>query len=131
MMALIFWPGVTIRLEQLRWLLTEERSLNYHPAWIDDEVAAETARYCNEPLIDQTGGEDVWFSTTTGSPGTDFKRYRSTGLVDVHYWRNRLRLTFVHPAEQEIVYQLYSPATPLEPRANHLVPEALYGQLAI
>jgi hypothetical protein len=80
-------------------------------------VAAETARYCNEPLIGQTGGEDVWFWTTTGSPGTDFKRYRSTGLVDVRCWRNRLGLTFVHPAEQEIVYQLYSPAAPPQTRA--------------
>lgn len=98
--------------EQLRWLLTEERSLNYDPAWIDDEVAADTARYCNDPLIDQTGCEDIWFSSTTGTPGTDFKRYRSTGLLDIHYWRNLLGLTFVHPAEQEIVYQLYSPASP-------------------
>lgn len=98
--------------EQLRFLLTEPRSLNYDASWIDNEVARETALYCNEPLIDQTGGEDVYISTTSGTAGVDYKRYRSTGLLDTYFFLWRLGLTTTYPAEREVTYNTFNPASP-------------------
>lgn len=97
--------------EHLRYLLTEERSLNYNGAWIDNTIASETASYCNDPLIDTSGGEDVYVSTSAGVAGTSFKRYRSTGLLDTHYFRYKLGLTSTYPAEQEVTYNTYSPSS--------------------
>lgn len=98
--------------EHVRWLLTEPRGLNYNAAWIDNEAAAQTAAYCNDPLIDQTGGEDVYVSTNAGTAGTDFKRYRSTGLLDTYYFRKRLGLDAAYPAEREVAYNSYNPSSP-------------------
>ena len=98
--------------EHLRFLLTEERGLNYNSAWIDNAVAADTAAYCNDPLIDQSGGEDVYVSTNAGTAGTDFKRYRSTGLLDTYYWRWKLALDSTYPAEREATYNTYSSTAP-------------------
>lgn len=98
--------------EHLRYLLTDERGLNYSTAWINNEVAAETSNYCREPLIDQTGGEDLYVSTASGTAGTDFKRYRSTGILDTAFYRWVLGLTTTYPAEQEAAYNTYSDEAP-------------------
>lgn len=98
--------------EHLRYLLTDERGLNYSTAWINNEVAAETSNYCREPLIDQTGGEDLYVSTASGTAGTDFKRYRSTGILDTAFYRWVLGLTTTYPAEQEATYNTYSDEAP-------------------
>lgn len=101
--------------EHLRFLLTEPRSLNYNAAWIDDVAAGETLAYCQEPMIDQTGGEDVYVSTAAGTPGTDYKRYRSTGLLDRYYFRKVLGLTTQYSAEREVAYNTYNPANAVTP----------------
>lgn len=101
--------------EHVRFLLTEGRSLNYSTAWIDDTVAGETREYCNEPLIDQSGGEDVYISTASGTPGTTYKRYRSTGIRDKYYFRKLLGLTSQHSAEREATVTTYNPATAISP----------------
>jgi hypothetical protein len=98
--------------EHLRYLLTESRSLGYNSAWIDDVIAGATAEYCNEPLIDQSGGEDFYVSTGSGTPGVDFKRYRSTGLLDTYYFRKVLGLTSQYSAEREVTYNTFDPANP-------------------
>lgn len=98
--------------DHLRFLLTEGRSLNYNSAWIDDTVAGETADYCNQPLLDQSGSEDVYVSTAAGNAGTDFKRYRSTGLLDTYYFRKVLGLTAQYSAEREVTYNTFNPASP-------------------
>lgn len=98
--------------EHLRFLLTEPRSLNYNAAWIDDEAAAETLEYCNEPLVDASGSEDVYVSSAAGTAGTDFKRYRSTGLLDTYYFRKVLGLTTQYSAEREVTYNVFNPASP-------------------
>lgn len=94
--------------EQLRYILTDPRGLAYNASWINNAVAARTARLCNRPLIDQTGAEDVYFSNSLGTPGVDYKRYRSTGLLDTHYFRKVLGLTSTYPAERQLDYQTYS-----------------------
>lgn len=98
--------------DHLRFLLTEARSLNYNSAWIDDTVAGETADYCADPLLDQSGSEDVYVSTAAGTAGTDFKRYRSTGLLDTYYFRKVLGLTATYSAEKEVTYNTFNPASP-------------------
>ena len=98
--------------DHVRFILTEPRSLNYNSAWIDDVVAGETAEYCNEPMIDQSGSEDVYVSTAAGTAGTDFKRYRSTGLIDKYYFRRLLGLTTEYSAEREVTYNTFNPASP-------------------
>lgn len=105
--------------EHLRYLLTEERSLNYSSNWIDNTIAADTAAYCNEPMIDASGGEDVYVSTSAGTAGADFKRYRSTGLLDTYYFLWKLGLTGTYPAEREVTYNTYSAtAPPANPTAS-------------
>lgn len=101
--------------EHVRFLLTEPRSLGYNESWIDDVAAGETLEYCDEPLIDQTGGEDFYVSSAAGTPGTDFKRYRSTGIIDTHHFRKILGLTSQYPAEREVTYNTYNPASPPTP----------------
>lgn len=96
--------------EQLRFLLTDERGLKYNAAWIDDQVAGETLNYCDEPLIDQTGSEDIWISTASGVPGTDYKRYRSTGLLDKYHFRRILGISSDYGAEREAVVNTFDPA---------------------
>lgn len=100
---------------QLRYLLTETRSLNYNANWIDDVESGATSEYCAEPLLDASGGEDVYVSTSSGTPGTDFKFYRSTGLLDTYYFRKVLGLTSQYSAEREVTYNTYNPATGASP----------------
>ena len=122
LVSLVLWPKVGVfddtcftgtewsdnPVEHLRYLLTEERGLNYASGWIDNTVAADTAAYCNDPMIDTSGGEDVYVSTNAGTAGTDFKRYRSTGLYDTYYFLWKLGLTATYPAEREATYNTYS-----------------------
>lgn len=124
--AVILWPKIPTfdetcftgvewsdnPVEHVRFLLTDGRGLGYNGAWINNEVAAETAAYCNEPLIDQTGGEDVYLSTSSGAAGIDFKRYRSTGILDTRYYRWKLGLDSTYPAEREVDYNTYDPENP-------------------
>lgn len=98
--------------EQIRLLLTDPRGLNYNSAWINNTVAARTARICNKPLIDQTGAEDVYVATSAGTPGVDYKRYRSTGILDTQHFRKVLGLTSTYPAAREVAYNTYSAASP-------------------
>lgn len=105
--------------EILRFLLTEPRSLNFNSAWIDDTIAGASADYCREPLTDNSGGEDFYVSTSVGTAGTDFKRYRSTGLIDVQYWRHYLGLTSTYSAERETTYNTFAPTSaPADPTAS-------------
>lgn len=114
------WTGTTFGadawsdnpVDHTRFLLTEERSLKYDPAWMDNEACGETADYCNEPLKDDTGGEDVYISVNAGVPGTDYKRYRSTGLLDTYFFRKVLGLTSAYSAEREATVTTYNPASP-------------------
>jgi phage-related protein len=96
----------------VRYLLTEIRGLGYSTAWIDDEVSGQTSEECARPLIDQTGGEDVYVSTASGTPGTDYKRYRSTGILDTWYYRKLLGLTAEYSAEREVPYNTFNAANP-------------------
>lgn len=101
--------------DHLRYILTEVRGLNYNPAWIDDVVSGETANYCDDSLLDQSGGEDVYVSTASGTPGTDYKRYRSTGLLDKYYFRKKLGVTSQYSAEREVIYNTFAPGSLVTP----------------
>lgn len=96
----------------LRDLLTEPRSLNYNSAWIDDAVCGQTAEYCDAPLKDNSKGEQLYLSNTAGTGGTDFKRYRSTGLIDTFYFRFLLGLDSTHYVQRETTYNTFNPASP-------------------
>lgn len=77
--------------DHVRYLLTHERALQYPQEFINDEVAIETARYCDEPLFDNTGGEDLVVAQNSDTISDSFLngRFRSTGLIDPLYWRGR------------------------------------------
>lgn len=94
----------------VRFLLTETRALGYSAVWIDDVVSGQTSEECARPLIDQSGGEDVYISSAAGTPGVDFKRYRSTGILDTWYFRKLLGLSPEYGAEREVVYNVVNPA---------------------
>lgn len=113
--------------EHVRHLLTSERALNYPESWIDDETAAETARYCNEPLLDTSGCEEFWYDQNQGTAGTDWKRYRSTGILDWKFFRYLLYADARTPAGSKpasadrpqtvgALYQAYDPENPPDPR---------------
>ena len=95
-----------------RHLILEPRSLNYNPLWFDDAVAGESSNYCGEPLVDDTGCEDLYMTNTmSAGAGTDFKRYRSTSLIDRYTFRYLLGLDLLHPAVKQNTINSYNPAT--------------------
>ena len=98
--------------EIVRFLLTEARSLNYNSLWVDDASFGSVVDYCDEPMKDQTGGDDVYVSTQSGSAGTDFKRYRSTGILDTYHFRYLLGLDTDLPATRETTVTTYDAANP-------------------
>lgn len=98
--------------EHVRFLLTNERALNYPADWIDDEVAVETAKYCNEPLIDESGCEEFWYDQNNGTAGIDWKRYRSTGILDWQYYKWVLGEITSRPQTLGADYNAYDPENP-------------------
>lgn len=87
--------------EILRYILTSPRFLNYDESWIDTASFGAAVKYCDEPLIDETGANDLQFSTQSGLLGTDFKRYRTTGELDVYYFRHLLGIDSDLPSTRE------------------------------
>ena len=105
--------------EHVRFLLTNERALNYPADWIDDEVAVETAKYCNEPLIDESGCEEFWYDQNNGTAGIDWKRYRSTGILDWQYYKWVLGEITSRPQTLGAEYNAYDPENPpVDPPAS-------------
>ena len=98
--------------EHVRFLLTNERALNYPADWINDEVAVETAKYCNEPLIDESGCEEFWYDQNNGTAGTDWKRYRSTGILDWQHYKWVLGQSTSRPQTLGADYNAYDPEDP-------------------
>ncbi len=113
--------------EHVRHLLTSERGLKYPESWIDDETAAETARFCNEPLLDTSGCEEFYYDQNQGTAGTDWKRYRSTGILDWQFFRYLLYADARTPSGSKpstepqrpqtfgALYQAYDPEHPPDP----------------
>ncbi|MFZ9311637.1 MAG: hypothetical protein ACO24O_09065, partial [Arenimonas sp.] len=107
----------------LRFLLTDSRALNYDSDWIDDTVALETARYCDEPLLDDSGGEQLYLSDElNGAAGTTFKRYPSTGLLNTDFYRFLLGLTGTESQRQQAVYNYFNPTA----APSSITPETYY-----
>lgn len=105
--------------EHVRFLLTNERALNYPSDWIDDEVAVETAQYCNEPLIDESGCEEFWYDQNNGTAGVDWKRFRSTGILDWQYYKWVLGEVTSRPQTLGAEYNAYDPENPpVDPPAS-------------
>ena len=105
--------------EHVRFLLTNERALNYPSDWIDDEVAVETAQYCNEPLIDESGCEEFWYDQNNGTAGIDWKRFRSTGILDWQYYKWVLGEVTSRPQTLGAEYNAYDPENPpVDPPAS-------------
>jgi hypothetical protein len=101
--------------EHVRYLLTDPRALNYPTTWIDDEVSYQTAEYCNEPLQDDSGCEEFWYDQNQGTAGTDWKRYRSTGVLDSAYYKYQLTPTDANrPQKIAAEYNAYDPENPPE-----------------
>lgn len=98
--------------EILRYLITEVRSLNYNSSWIDTATFGAAVDYCDEPMVDDTGGDDVYVSSSAGTPGVDYKRYRSTGVIDTYHFRYLLGLDASLPATRETTVTTFNPATP-------------------
>lgn len=99
--------------EHVRYLLTEDRALNYEESWIDDMTSFETAEYCNESLRDDSGCEEFWYDQTQGTAGTDWKRYRSTGILDSAYYKYVLNpIDANRPQKLGAEYNAYDPLDP-------------------
>jgi hypothetical protein len=109
--------------EHVRHLLTEPRALNYQESWIDDNVCLETAQYCNEPITDTSGCEEFWYDQTQGTAGVDWKRYRSTGVLDSVYYKYQLNpIDANRPQKLGAEYNAYDPENPPE----GIVPQTFY-----
>lgn len=97
----------------LRFLMTDPNLLNHPAALVDDAVANETGQYCNEIISDDSKSEQLYLPTAVSSQaGTDFKRFRSTGLVDTFYFRYLLGLDGTPPEFRETTYNFFNPAAP-------------------
>jgi len=88
--------------DHVRYILTHERGLQYPVEMVNDEVAIETAKYCDEPLYDKSGGEDLVVGQTDDVLYGSFTagRFRSTGLIDPFFWRRRLNSSAPYSAER-------------------------------
>lgn len=88
--------------DHVRYILTHERGLQYPVAMVNDEVAIETAKYCDEPLYDKSGGEDLVVGQTDDVTYGSFTagRFRSTGLIDPFFWRRRISSSAPYSAER-------------------------------
>lgn len=88
-----------------RFLITDPNLLNHPEGLIDDEVAWETGLHCNEIISDDSKSEQLYLpSAVSSQAGTDFKRFRSTGLVDTYYYRHLLGLDATPPEFREATY---------------------------
>jgi len=109
--------------EHVRYLLTEDRALNYEESWIDDMTSFETAEHCNEPLRDDSGCEEFWYASTQGQPGENWKRYRSTGVLDSAYYKYVLNpIDANRPQKLGADYNEYNPADP----PQSIIPTTFY-----
>jgi len=88
--------------DHVRYILTHERGLQYPVEMVNDEVAIETAKYCDDPLYDKSGGEDLVVGQTDDVLYGSFTagRFRSTGLIDPFFWRRRLNSSAPYSAER-------------------------------
>jgi hypothetical protein len=88
--------------DHVRYLLTSDRALQLNPALIDDQAAVETAQYCEEPLLDESGGEDLAVVQNDDVLNSAFRlgRFRSTGLIDPFFWRRKILNSGEYGAEQ-------------------------------
>ncbi|OLE52131.1 MAG: hypothetical protein AUG51_19430 [Acidobacteria bacterium 13_1_20CM_3_53_8] len=79
-----------------RYVLTDPRLFNISPNLIDDAVCFDTAKFCDEPLIDDSNGERLFVPAAQASEfGTgpeQARRFRSTGLLDSRWYRYHLGL---------------------------------------
>src|SRR5262249_36924948 len=98
--------------EILRNLITEVRSLNYSSTWVDTMTLGAAVDYCDEPLKDDPGGDDVYVASTAGTPGITYKRYRTTGILDTYHFRYKLGLDSNLPASRETTVTTFNPASP-------------------
>ena len=105
--------------EILRYIMIEPRSLDYDSSWIDTTSWGIAADYCNQPMLDTSGNEDYYVSDRAGTAGTDFKRYRSTGLLDTYHFRKVLGVDSTYPQAREVTYNTFDPtAPPASPTAS-------------
>ena len=88
--------------DHVRYILTHDRGLQYPVEMVNDEVAIETAKYCDEPLHDKSGGEDLVVAQTDDVAYGSFTagRFRSTGLIDPFFWRRRMSSSAPYSAER-------------------------------
>lgn len=88
--------------DHVRYLLTSDRALQLNPALIDDQAAIETAQHCDDPLLDDSGGEDLVVVQNDDVLNNTFNlgRFRSTGLIDPFFWRRRILNSGAYGAEQ-------------------------------
>lgn len=98
--------------EHVRHLLTSDRGLKYPESWIADDVAVDTAEYCNQPLIDTSGCEEFWYDQNQTNAGTDWKRYRSTGVLDWPYFAQKVNPSYGRPQKRGAEYNAYDPDNP-------------------
>lgn len=108
--------------EHVRHLLTDTRGLNYPASWLNDEVAVDTAEHCNQPLIDTSGCEEFWFDQNLGTAGTDWKRFRSTGVLDWPYYAQKVDANYARPQTRGADYNSYDPEAP----PQEIVPTTVY-----
>lgn len=74
----------------VRWMLTDTRQgFALDPAFINDPECLKTACYCDDPVLDATGGEQIVFPTSLQATyGTWWWRYHSTGLLKPAYFKH-------------------------------------------
>lgn len=102
---------------QTRFVLTDPSFVNINSGFMEDAVNYRTALHCDTPLIDETNDELIAIhEDEIDAAGTDFNRYRSTGLISARSMRyNHLGDTSIIPSNVDGPYEPYDPLDPVPP----------------
>lgn len=100
-----------------RFILTDPSFVNINPGFMEDSINYLTAQHCDTPLIDETNDQlIVIHEDDIDGAGTDFNRYRSTGLISARTQRyEMLGDTSVNPNAVDGPYTEWDPLSPIPP----------------
>lgn len=98
----------------VRNYLTKSKFLNVPPELIDDEANEPEVEFCDFPLVDDANTDRVFLPTQAHALALagEIRRWRSTGLLDVHRYRYELGLDSDHPILLEPDYEEWDGLTP-------------------
>jgi len=74
-----------------RWILTNPHLMNLPEELIDDAVCIETARYCDQWIIDDADTDRVFLpDSEDGQAGVNYQRFNSTSRISSNWWKRKI-----------------------------------------